>query len=175
MLDFRPDDEQQMLITAVNRFASEKVRKVFREAEESAKLPADVTAAGWEIGLLPTGLVYGNLGLTGELGASFSSLLTGLYQAVAENDLLLAEINPLVLTTDDEFFLIDAKVEVDSNALFRRKELAALYDSSEDDPLEVEARKHGLNYIRLHGNVGTIVNGKHGYYSAGRSRTCQFS
>ena len=99
------------------------------------------------------------LGLTGELCASFSSILTGLYQAVIENDLLLAEINPLALTADNNFFLIDAKAEVDSNALFRRKELAALYDSSEYDSLEVEARKHGLNYIRLHGNIGTIVNG----------------
>jgi len=99
------------------------------------------------------------LGLTGALCASFSSILTGLYQAVAENDLLLAEINPLALTADGEFFLIDAKAEVDSNALFRQKKLSDLYDSSEYDPLEVEARKHKLNYIRLHGNIGTIVNG----------------
>jgi succinyl-CoA synthetase beta subunit len=103
-------------------------------------------------------IAYG-LGLTGELSASFSSLLTGLYQAVVENDLLLAEINPLVLTADGTFCLIDAKAEVDANALFRQKELAALYDSFEDDPLEVAARKHRLNYIRLHGNIGTIVNG----------------
>jgi succinyl-CoA synthetase beta subunit len=99
------------------------------------------------------------LGLSGEICASFCSLLTGLYQAAVENDLLLAEINPLVLTTDGQFFLIDAKAEIDANALFRQKELAALYDSSEDDSLEVEARKHGLNYIRLHGNIGIIVNG----------------
>ncbi|MCI5138369.1 MAG: ADP-forming succinate--CoA ligase subunit beta [Candidatus Electrothrix sp. AR1] len=99
------------------------------------------------------------LGLAGALSAFFSSLLTGLYQAVVENDLLLAEINPLVLTADGTFCLIDAKAEVDANALFRQKELAALYDSSEDDPLEVAARKYGLNYIRLHGNIATIVNG----------------
>ncbi len=99
------------------------------------------------------------LGLTGKVCVAFSTLLSGLYQAVVENDLLLAEINPLALTAEKEFFLIDAKAEVDSNALFRQKKLAAIYDSSEDDPLEVEARKHGLNYIRLHGNVGTIVNG----------------
>ncbi|MCI5150308.1 MAG: ADP-forming succinate--CoA ligase subunit beta [Candidatus Electrothrix sp. MAN1_4] len=99
------------------------------------------------------------LGLGGESFASFSTLLSGLYQAVLENDLLLAEINPLALTVDGDFFLIDAKAEVDSNALYRQKELAALYDSSEDDPLELEARKHGLHYIRLHGNIGTIVNG----------------
>ncbi|MCI5221487.1 MAG: succinate--CoA ligase subunit beta, partial [Candidatus Electrothrix sp. AR4] len=79
--------------------------------------------------------------------------------AVLENDLLLAGINPLALTADDQFFLIDAKAEVDSNALFRQKELASIYDRSEDDPLEVEANKFDLNYIRLHGNVGTIVNG----------------
>ncbi|WPD24727.1 MAG: ADP-forming succinate--CoA ligase subunit beta [Candidatus Electrothrix scaldis] len=99
------------------------------------------------------------LGLTGELLRPFSSLLKGLYQAVVENDLLLAEINPLALTVDGELFLVDAKAEVDANALFRQKEVAALYDSSEDDPLEVEARKHKLNYIRLDGNIGTIVNG----------------
>ncbi|MCI5168235.1 MAG: succinate--CoA ligase subunit beta, partial [Candidatus Electrothrix sp. GM3_4] len=99
------------------------------------------------------------LGLTGEPCVAFSSLLTGLYQAVVENDLLLAEINPLVLTADGTFCLIDAKAEVDSNALFRQKGLAARYDSSEDDPLEVEALKYGLHYIRLHGNIGTIVNG----------------
>ena len=99
------------------------------------------------------------LGLTGELFAPFSALLTGLYQAVLENDLLLAEINPLALTVDGDFFLIDAKAKVDSNALFRQKKLAAQYDSSEDDPLELEAQRHGLHYIRLHGTIGTIVNG----------------
>jgi len=85
--------------------------------------------------------------------------LTGLYQAVLENDLLLAEVNPLALSADGDFFLIDAKAEVDSNAVYRQKGLAALYDSSEDDPLELEAGKYGLNYIRLEGNIGTIVNG----------------
>lgn len=99
------------------------------------------------------------LGLDGEFFASFSALLSGLYQAVLENDLLLAEINPLALTVDGDFCLIDAKAEVDSNALYRQKALLALYDSSEDDPLELEARKYGLHYIRLHGNIGTIVNG----------------
>jgi succinyl-CoA synthetase beta subunit len=103
-------------------------------------------------------IAYG-LGLSGELVKAFSLLLTGLYQAVRENDLLLAEINPLALSKEGDFFLLDAKAEVDSNALYRQKELASLYDSSEDDPLELEAGRYGLNYIRLHGNIGTIVNG----------------
>ena len=99
------------------------------------------------------------LGLTGDSFKSFCSLLSRLYKAVVDNDLLLAEINPLALTADDHFILLDAKVEVDSNSLFRHKELAASYDSSEDDPLELEAGKYNLNYIRLDGNVATMVNG----------------
>jgi succinyl-CoA synthetase beta subunit len=96
---------------------------------------------------------------TGDTFKSFSRLLAKLYAVVIKNDLLLAEINPLALTADGDFILLDAKVEVDSNGLFRHKELAASYDSSEDDPLELEAKKYNLNYIRLNGNVGTMVNG----------------
>ncbi len=99
------------------------------------------------------------LGLTGAAFKSFCSLLAKLYTVVVKNDLLLAEINPLALTGKGGFILLDAKVEMDSNALYRHKEMAASYDDSEDDPLEVAAKKHNLNYIRLDGNVGTMVNG----------------
>ena len=99
------------------------------------------------------------LGLTGTAFKSFCGLLAKLYTAVVKNDILLAEINPLALTREGEFILLDAKVEMDSNALYRHKEMAASYDDSEDDPLEVAAKKHNLNYIRLDGNVGTMVNG----------------
>ena len=99
------------------------------------------------------------LGLSGAALKSFGSLLAGLYRSVIANDLLLAEINPLALTEEGEFILLDAKVEVDSNSLFKHRELADSYDSSEDDPLELEAKKYNLNYIRLSGNVGTMVNG----------------
>ena len=99
------------------------------------------------------------LGLTGSAFKTFCPLLDKLYRAVLDNDLLLAEINPLALTADGNFVLLDAKVEVDSNALFRHRQLAKAYDSSEDDPLELEAKKYSLNYIRLQGNIGTMVNG----------------
>ncbi|RUM35447.1 MAG: ADP-forming succinate--CoA ligase subunit beta [Desulfobulbus sp.] len=99
------------------------------------------------------------LGLSGDNFKSFCSVLAKLYKTVIDNDLLLAEINPLALTAEGDFILLDAKVDVDSNSLFRHKELAASYDNSEDDPLELEARKYNLNYIRLSGNVGTMVNG----------------
>jgi len=99
------------------------------------------------------------LGLSGDTFKTFCKLLSGLYSVVVENDLLLAEINPLALTKNGNFILLDAKVEVDPNALFRHKNLAAIYDTSEDDPLELEAKQYDLNYIRLDGNVGTMVNG----------------
>ena len=104
-------------------------------------------------------LIAFGLGLSGENFKSFCSVLAKLYKTVIDNDLLLAEINPLALTAEGDFILLDAKVDVDSNSLFRHKELAASYDNSEDDPLELEARKYNLNYIRLSGNVGTMVNG----------------
>ena len=99
------------------------------------------------------------LGLTGNAFKAFCSLLSRLYTAVVGNDLLLAEINPLALTADGHFILLDAKLEVDSNALFRQRQPAGSYDSSDDDPLELEAQKHSLKYIRLQGNIGTMVNG----------------
>jgi succinyl-CoA synthetase beta subunit len=99
------------------------------------------------------------LGLTGALFKSFCGLLRKLYTLVVTRDLLLAEINPLAVTEDEGLVLLDAKVEVDSSALFRQKDLAGLHDPSEDDPLEAEAKKYHLNYIRLDGNIGTMVNG----------------
>ena len=113
------------------------------------------------IGLQPFHLrrIAFGLGLTGVLFKSFCALLQKLYALVMEKDLLLAEINPLAVTAGDRLVLLDAKVEVDSSALYRHKELAQLHDPSEDDPLEAEAKKYHLNYIRLEGSIGTMVNG----------------
>jgi len=89
----------------------------------------------------------------------FAGLLEKLYRMVIGNDLLLAEINPLVLTADGRFLALDAKVEADSNALFRHPELAGLHDPEDEDPLEAEAARHNLNYINLDGTIGNMVNG----------------
>lgn len=99
------------------------------------------------------------LELSGSLFKDFTKLLSRLYRLFVEKDLLLAEINPLAITADDRFVVLDAKVEIDSSALFRHPELARLHDPAEDDPLEVEAGRHNLNYIRLDGNIGNMVNG----------------
>ncbi len=86
-------------------------------------------------------------------------LLIGLYKAYVETDASLVEINPLIVTSDGRIFALDAKVNFDDNSLFRHKDIRDLRDITEEDPLEVEASKYGLNYIKLDGNVGCMVNG----------------
>ena len=86
-------------------------------------------------------------------------MFKNLYKCYLESDCSLLEVNPLVLTTDEEIIALDAKVDIDSNALFRHPEIAAYHDQSEEDPLELKAAEYGLNYIKLDGNVGCMVNG----------------
>jgi succinyl-CoA synthetase beta subunit len=91
----------------------------------------------------------------------FFKLLTGLYKLFAQYDCSLVEINPLVLTTDDQVLALDAKMDVDSNALYRHKDIQEYRDTDEEDTLEYEASKSNLNYINLggNGNIGNMVNG----------------
>jgi len=86
-------------------------------------------------------------------------LLQSLYKAFIETDASLVEINPFITTTDDKLFALDAKITFDDNALFRHPELKALRDTAEEDPLEVEASKYALNYIKLDGSIACMVNG----------------
>jgi succinyl-CoA synthetase beta subunit len=85
--------------------------------------------------------------------------LTGLYRAFLDTDASLLEINPFITTADGRLFALDAKINFDDNALFRQADLRELRDITEEDPLEVEASKYSLNYIKLDGNVGCMVNG----------------
>ncbi len=99
------------------------------------------------------------LNLPAEAMKPFFKLLTSLYRMFAYYDCSLVEINPLVLTAENDVIALDAKVDVDSNALFRHKDILAYRDLDEEDPLEVEASNYNLNYINLDGNVGNMVNG----------------
>jgi succinyl-CoA synthetase beta subunit len=99
------------------------------------------------------------LDLKPELVNQAVTLLTGLYKAYLDTDASLVEINPLITTKDNRLIALDAKVNFDDNALFRHKDIKELRDITEEDPLEVEASKYGLNYIKLDGNVGCMVNG----------------
>ena len=89
----------------------------------------------------------------------FSTMLKKLYRLFVEYDCSLLEINPLVLTSDNRVVALDAKMDVDSNALFRHNDIFKYRDRNEEDPFEVEASEFNLNYINLNGNVGNIVNG----------------
>ncbi len=103
-------------------------------------------------------LAFG-LGLKGEQINEAVRFMSGLYRAFAETDASLVEINPFITTTDGRLFALDAKVNFDDNALYRHKDLKELRDITEEDPLEVEASKFSLNYIRLEGNIACLVNG----------------
>jgi succinyl-CoA synthetase beta subunit len=99
------------------------------------------------------------LGLEGKEVGVAVKFVSALYRAFTELDCSIAEINPLVVTGSGELLALDAKMGFDDNALFRHSDVAALRDEDEEDPTEVEAGKHGLNYIKLDGNIGCMVNG----------------
>lgn len=99
------------------------------------------------------------LGLEGEQFRNAVSFITALYSAYMSIDASLAEINPLVVTKEGRVLALDAKINFDGNALFRHKDFLELRDTNEEDPFEVEASKSNLNYVRLDGNVGCMVNG----------------
>jgi succinyl-CoA synthetase beta subunit len=99
------------------------------------------------------------LGLKPAQIAPAVQLMTGLFRACTETDASLMEINPFITTKDDRLFALDCKINFDDNAMFRHKDLKELRDVAEEDPLEVEASKYSLNYIKLDGNIACMVNG----------------
>jgi succinyl-CoA synthetase beta subunit len=113
------------------------------------------------IGLQPFQVRYivNKLNLPQEARREAINLITNLYNSFISKDCSLAEINPLVITKDKQVLALDAKLNFDDNALYRHKDLQVLRDLDEEDPLEVEASKFGLNYIKLDGKVGCMVNG----------------
>ena len=100
-----------------------------------------------------------NLGLSGQAFKEMLKFVSALYKAYEQSDASLFEINPVLKTSDDKIMAVDAKVSIDDNALYRRKTYAEMRDLREENPIEVEAREVGLNYVDLDGNVGCMVNG----------------
>lgn len=113
------------------------------------------------VGLLPfqARKIAFNLGLSGTAYKEMVKFVSSLYKAYEGSDANLFEINPVLKTSDDKIMAVDAKVTLDDNALYRRKDYAAMRDLREESPIEVEAREIGLNYVDLDGNVGCMVNG----------------
>ncbi|MEW6377705.1 MAG: ADP-forming succinate--CoA ligase subunit beta [Thermodesulfobacteriota bacterium] len=133
----------------IEKVAAESPEKIVKEWIEppTGFRPFQANKIGYGLGLEPR-----------QVG-KLRSILEGLYKAFYEKDCLLAEINPLVLTQGGDFIALDAKMNFDDNGLYRHKEIAVLRDLNEESPLEVEASKYNLNYIKLDGNVGCMVNG----------------
>jgi succinyl-CoA synthetase beta subunit len=103
--------------------------------------------------------IASNLGLNGKAYREMTRFISGLWDAFISSDALMMEINPLLKTSDDRVLAVDCKVSLDDNALYRHPELAAMRDLTEEDPTEVEASASNLNYVKLDGDVGCMVNG----------------
>jgi succinyl-CoA synthetase beta subunit len=99
------------------------------------------------------------LGLKGKTVNKAVKFIIGLYEAFIDNDCSLAEINPLIVTKDGEVYALDAKMNFDDNALFRHPDIEKMHDPEEEDPTELEAKKWGISYVKLEGNIGCLVNG----------------
>ncbi len=114
-----------------------------------------------KVGLQPfqTRKIAFNLGLSGAAFKEMTRFVSALYKAYDQTDSSLFEINPVLKTADDKIIAVDAKVNLDDNGLFRHPDFLAMRDVLEEDPTEVEAAEHDLNYVKLDGNVGCMVNG----------------
>jgi succinyl-CoA synthetase beta subunit len=131
--------------------------------EVAAETPEKIltTIVNPSTGMLPfqcRKLAFG-LGLEGNQIKQFSQIMMALYQLYMDKDISLIEINPLIVTSSGDLVALDAKINLDSNALYRHQDLAALRDITQEDEKEAAATKHDLNYITLEGNIGCMVNG----------------
>lgn len=147
---------QQVVVMASTEGGTEIEEVASKQPEKILKVWLDpLTGLGaWQARQLAFGL-----GLEGKAVGAFGKLADGVARAFLGTDASLVEINPLVVTRTGEVIALDAKMTFDDNALFKHKDIAALRDEAEEDPSEIEASTHDLNYIRLDGNIGCMVNG----------------
>jgi succinyl-CoA synthetase beta subunit len=133
----------------IEQVAAEKPDRIFKEHIDPS------------VGLAPfqTRKLAFALGLDGPLVSKAAKLMTAVYDAFRQTDASLVEINPLIVTKSGDLLALDAKMTFDDNALFRHQEIKEFRDLSEEDPLEIEASKYSLNYIKLDGSIGCMVNG----------------
>ena len=151
------DRAQSKLVVMASREGGVEIEEVAAETPE--KILRETVDPG--VGLLPfqaTRIAFG-LGFEGKQVRQAAGFILNLYKAFIGADCSIAEVNPLVTTADGQVLALDAKINFDTNALFRQPNLAELRDLDEEDELEVEASKFDLNYIKLDGNIGCMVNG----------------
>ncbi len=151
------DRSKEQIVVMASREGGMEIEEVAR------KSPSKITREYVDptVGLLPyqcRKIAY-FLGLEGKTVNKAVKFISGLYQLFTEKDCSLAEINPLILTKSGEVLALDAKMNFDDNALFRHPDIEKLHDPSEEDPTELEAKKWGISYVKLDGNIGCLVNG----------------
>jgi succinyl-CoA synthetase beta subunit len=151
------DRRRERLVVMASASGGMDIEDVARRDPESILTEAVIPAAG----LQPyqcRNLAF-RLGLKGKQIGAFTSLLSAAFRMVRDCDASLLEINPLVVTSSGDLLALDAKLDLDDNALFRHKELADLQDAAQEDPREHAARVHGLNFVALEGDIACMVNG----------------
>ncbi|HOC25328.1 MAG TPA: ADP-forming succinate--CoA ligase subunit beta [bacterium] len=151
------DRARRQLVFMVSQAGGVEIEKVAEESPEKIIKEYVDRAAGLQP--FQARRMAFALGLTGPLFREGVRLLLALYEACIQCDASLLEINPLVVTPDQKLLALDVKLNVDDNALFRHPDIQEMRDTGEEDPLEVEASSSNLNYIKLDGNVGCMVNG----------------
>jgi succinyl-CoA synthetase beta subunit len=151
------DRAQSRNVMMVSTEGGVEIEKVAAETPE--KIIKDIIEPGFGLQPFQARKFAFALGFKGELHKKAVKFLMALYNAYEKTDASLAEINPLVVTKEGEIVALDAKMNFDDNALIRIKDIAEYRDLDEEDALEVEASKYNLNYIKLDGNVGCMVNG----------------
>jgi succinyl-CoA synthetase beta subunit len=151
------DRAKRQLVIMASTEGGVEIEKVAKETPEKILKEYIDPAAGFQA-FQARKLAYG-LGLQGEQVKNALKFFAALYRAYVESDCSLAEINPLVVTKDGQVLALDAKINFDDNGLFRHPDFKGLRDIHEEEPLEVEASKFNLNYIKLDGAVGCMVNG----------------
>lgn len=149
--------ERECMVYMASESGGMDIEEVARTAPEKIVKAAVHPAIGFSP-FQARKIAYG-LGLDKSLSAKFSNIAKSLYQLFVEKDASLVEINPLVITADGNLMAVDTKLNFDDDGLFRHPEIKALRDETEEEPLEVEAVNTGVNYIKLDGNVGCMVNG----------------
>ncbi|MCS7029788.1 MAG: ADP-forming succinate--CoA ligase subunit beta, partial [Bacteroidia bacterium] len=133
----------------IEKVAEEHPEKIVKEWIDplTGLRPYQITKIGYALGFTP------------DLVKQFIPFMNALYKCYMEGDCSLVEVNPMVVTKDGKILALDSKINFDDNALFRHPEYASLRDLNEEEPLEIEASQYNLNYIKLDGNVGCMVNG----------------
>jgi succinyl-CoA synthetase beta subunit len=151
------DRSTERLVLMVSQEGGVEIEKVAEETPE--KIHKEFIHPGIGLSAFQTRKLAFALGLEGPQIAAAGKVMTALYKAFVATDASLLEINPLIVTRDGSLLALDAKMNFDDNALFRHPEFKELRDVSEEAPLEVEASKYALNYIKLDGTIGCMVNG----------------